>query len=274
MNRHQLAQVAAVLSSMEARLQEGMDLEAAARTACCSKYHLHRLFTAAAGITPHSYLRRRQLTEAARRLVFSETPILEIALTSGFESQQSFTSAFKDMYKRTPLQTALVLDDCPPPACRIHWESPACANLSDLPGWMRLMDAAAGGFPCLDREQHLRRLRCHIQKRQVLVLRDGASITGGIAFSRGTGCIELLAVRPQYRNTAAARLLLDALRRELGPEQALSITTFRQGDRADPGQRAVYRRLGFLEAELTTEFGYPVQRLLLPPSGDWEHRHG
>lgn len=44
----------------------------------------------------------------------------------------------------------------------------------------------------------------------------------------------------------------------------LSITTFRQGDKADTGQRAEYKRLGFAEAELLIEFGYPTQRLILP----------
>ena len=45
----------------------------------------------------------------------------------------------------------------------------------------------------------------------------------------------------------------------------ISITTFRQGDKADTGQREAYKRLGFAEAELLTEFGYPTQRFTLPP---------
>ena len=45
----------------------------------------------------------------------------------------------------------------------------------------------------------------------------------------------------------------------------ISITTFREGDKADTGQREEYKRLGFAESELLTEFGYPTQRLILPP---------
>ena len=45
----------------------------------------------------------------------------------------------------------------------------------------------------------------------------------------------------------------------------ISITTFREGVKADTGQRAAYKRLGFAESELLTEFGYPTQRLILQP---------
>jgi len=34
--------------------------------------------------------------------VFSQKPIIEIALISGYESQQAFTGMFKAMYKTTP----------------------------------------------------------------------------------------------------------------------------------------------------------------------------
>lgn len=37
---------------------------------------------------------------AAKLLVFSDKPILEIALTAGYESQQCFTDSFRAMYKR------------------------------------------------------------------------------------------------------------------------------------------------------------------------------
>lgn len=62
-----------------------------------SKYYLHRIFTKTTGVTIHAYLQRRRLTEAAKLLVFSNTSILEIALISGYESQQAFTERFKAM---------------------------------------------------------------------------------------------------------------------------------------------------------------------------------
>ncbi len=60
------------------------------------------MFSKTLGMTLHDYQRRRQLTEAAKLLVFSQKPILDIALLSGYESRQAFNSIFKSMYKLPP----------------------------------------------------------------------------------------------------------------------------------------------------------------------------
>ena len=44
MNRHEIERVSAVISYVEAHLQERLDLDTAARAACYSKFHLHRMF--------------------------------------------------------------------------------------------------------------------------------------------------------------------------------------------------------------------------------------
>lgn len=276
MNGHRTAKTAEAISYIEAHLQEKLDLDAVAGAVSYSKYHLHRMFTATAGITPHGYIQRRQLTEAARLLVFSQKPILEIALIAGYESQQAFTSIFKSMYKQTPLayrqngvfyplQLELFLGQSPSAPHQLTWEISRAAP-EDLPDWMRFVRLVIGGFPCLDEASHLEQVRRHIRLRQALVVRDGAAIIGAAAFSDLTGRIDFLAVHPQYRRYGVARALLDFMAGSLPPGREISITTFRQGDRADPGQRAAYMGLGFAQAELLTEFGYPTQRLILPPS--------
>lgn len=52
-----------------------------------SKYHLHRMFVQTVGMTIHDCIQCRQLTEGIKLLVFSDKPILEIALKCGYESQ-------------------------------------------------------------------------------------------------------------------------------------------------------------------------------------------
>ena len=104
MGNHQVENIAAAISYIEAHLYEKLDLDTVANAVCYSKYHLHRMFTGTVGITPHDYIQRRQLTEAAKLLVFSKKQIIEIALAAGYESQQAFTSIFKAMYKQTPLE--------------------------------------------------------------------------------------------------------------------------------------------------------------------------
>ena len=91
--------VETVIDYIESHLDEKLDLEKVSETVHYSKYHLHRMFTNTVGMTLHDYVQRRQLTEAAKLLVFSSKPIIEIAFSCGYESQQAFSSAFKSMYK-------------------------------------------------------------------------------------------------------------------------------------------------------------------------------
>ena len=64
---------------MEDNLHDKLDLDMVASALHYSKYHLHRIFTKTVGLTIHDYAKRRQLTEAAKLLVFSKKPIIEIA---------------------------------------------------------------------------------------------------------------------------------------------------------------------------------------------------
>lgn len=275
MNAQQREHVAAAISYIERHLHEKLDLETVAQAACYSKYHLHRMFTESLGMTMHGYIRRRQFTEAARRLVYSGRPIVEIALTAGCESQQTFTAQFKSLYKQTPLeyrqngffyplQLELRLDEGPS-APDFTARGIAYAVPEDLPGWMRFSALVIDGFPCLEEGAHLKRLGRYIRQRQALLIREGPVIIGAAAFSREAGSIDFLAAHPQYRRCGIEQMLLDYMTRDLFAGREVSITTFREGDRADTGQRETYRRLGFAAAELLTEFGYPVQRLVLPP---------
>ena len=49
-------------------------------------------------------------------------------------------------------------------------------------------------------------------------------------------------------------------------EKKIGDITFREGDRADTGHRALLIQLGFAERELLIEYGYPTQRFALSPT--------
>lgn len=98
---------------MEGHLEERLDLDSLCRVAGYSRYHLSRMFSAVAGFSVHTYIRRRRLTEAARLLVFTDKPVMEIALLAGYETQQSFTVGFKAMYKCSPLAYRRKREFCP-----------------------------------------------------------------------------------------------------------------------------------------------------------------
>lgn len=87
---------------IDSHLDETLHLEAIARAMNYSKYHLSRMFVSVVGFTVHSYIQRRRLTEAARLLVSTDKPIIEIALLAGYQTQQSFTLGFRALFKSTP----------------------------------------------------------------------------------------------------------------------------------------------------------------------------
>ena len=104
MGNQSIIPIEAVIDYIENHLDGKLELESVAEAVHYSKYHLHRLFTETVGMTIHDYVQRRQLTEAAKLLVFSDQRIIEIALICGYESQQSFSLAFKAMYKSPPAE--------------------------------------------------------------------------------------------------------------------------------------------------------------------------
>ncbi|RGY95854.1 AraC family transcriptional regulator [Clostridium sp. AM58-1XD] len=91
-----------VVEYIEDHLEDQLDLERLAGQAGYSKYHLHRMFLNIVGFPVHRYVQRRRLTEAARQLVYSDKPILEIALCAGYETQRSFHVGFKSLFKCSP----------------------------------------------------------------------------------------------------------------------------------------------------------------------------
>ena len=267
--------VMAAIDYIENHLCEKLELETVAKGVQYSKYHLHRIFTDMLGLTIHDYVRRRQLTEAAKLLVFSGKPILEIALSAGYESQQSFTDSFKAMYKKSPgayraekafypLQLRYILQENPISLKGNRWqEKIVLATEEDIPQWMELVHLVIDGFPHLDEQEYLGQLEMYIKNGWALILKNRDTAVGIMALQEQTGSIDFFGVHPQYRNCGIAKAFCDKALHELTQAAQLSVTTFRAGDKADTGYRQIWENLGFAEAELLVEFGYPTQRFIL-----------
>ena len=54
------------------------------------------------GVTPHQYVRRARLREAAARLLTEPGTILEIALDCGFDDISTFNRAFRAEFRTAP----------------------------------------------------------------------------------------------------------------------------------------------------------------------------
>ncbi|MBR5302661.1 MAG: helix-turn-helix domain-containing protein [Clostridia bacterium] len=280
MENHTVKRIETVIDYIENHLDARLDLESVAQAVHYSKYYLHRMFVQTTGLTVHDYIQRRQLTEAAKLLLFSDKPIIEIALLCGYESQQAFSSAFKSMYKEPParyrencvfyplqlrfrlcrnaMNTAYTKDDI------------ALAESEDLPAWMELMRLVIDGYPAMDETAYSEAIVRCIDEKRALVLRGENGLIGAMTYSERSGSIEFLGVHPQYRRCGIQRLFLDALMETYLPGQEISMTTYRAGDKADTGHRELLRELGFAERELLVEFGYPTQRFALDPKKEGE----
>ena len=267
--------VSQAIRYIENNLDKKLDLDTVATALHYSKYHLHRIFTKIVGLTIHEYVQRRQLTEAAKLLVFSKRPIIEIALISGYESQQAFTSIFKAMYKMTPADFRIA-EEFYPLQLEIHLSKEPIkmdftkddiqfATIKDINDWMELVHLTVDGYPCLDEDDYIEKLTFYMADKRALILRDEGMAIGIMGFSAEAGSIDFLAVHPQYRNLGIEKVFLDKLVDELLAGKEISLTTYREGDKADTGYREEYLRLGFAERELLTEYGYPTQRFVLPP---------
>ena len=265
-----------VIDYIEEHLTEKTDLDAIANAVHYSKHHLHRIFADTTGLTIHEYVQRRKLTEAAKLLVFSNKPVLDIALIAGYESQQAFTNIFTAMYKQPPgkfrdnekfypLQSKFEFKggyDMLNQNESIEWNIDYAAE-TDIACWMDLVRLVIDGFPCLNEKEYIEELKQRIRTRQALILKDNGTAIGAMLFSEKTGSIDFMGTHPLYQKKGIPKAFLNRVMEEFFEDKDISITTYREGDKADTGHRKIIKELGFAEAELLTEFGYPTQRFIL-----------
>ena len=80
---------------LHSNYMENLNLMNISSTACISVPQLIRHFKAAFQTTPHQYLTRIRLTNAARLLKHTSSPVLDISTMCGFENVSAFCRAFK-----------------------------------------------------------------------------------------------------------------------------------------------------------------------------------
>lgn len=89
---------------LQERLDEDISLEELANAACFSPFHFHRIFKAMTGETVMSYRRRLLLERAALKIRYTNHPITDIALSSGYDTPEAFSRAFKRRFGFSPKQ--------------------------------------------------------------------------------------------------------------------------------------------------------------------------
>jgi AraC-like DNA-binding protein len=89
------ARVTRIAREIERRPGAGRSLAALADEAGLSPYHFLRTFRRITGVTPHQFLLRLRLRDAALRLVSGSGRIIDVALDAGFGDLSNFNRAFR-----------------------------------------------------------------------------------------------------------------------------------------------------------------------------------
>jgi AraC family transcriptional regulator len=97
-----LARAAAAARRMEDKPQAPHTIASLAREASLSPFRFLRAFKEAVGASPHQFLLRLRLRDAARRLLDTRDAVTAIAYEVGFEDLSNFTHAFRAEFGMSP----------------------------------------------------------------------------------------------------------------------------------------------------------------------------
>jgi AraC-like DNA-binding protein len=97
-----LRRVAAIVRAIERNPDRSLSLTAMARAVDLSPFHFLRTFEQVTGTTPHQYVLRARLREAARRMMLGDEKAIDVALACGFSDASRFSHAFRAEFGVSP----------------------------------------------------------------------------------------------------------------------------------------------------------------------------
>ncbi|MDU5333021.1 AraC family transcriptional regulator [Enterococcus sp.] len=264
--------VASITHYIEEHLQEKITLEELALQLHYSKYYLLHEFKETTHQSLYNYIKRRRLNEAARALLYSDQRIIEVAVQTGYQSQQAFTKAFEELFKLTPRRYRLqnkqfFIEEPFVVADYLVWAEQRDLHirqgrLEDQLAILYFVQLMRGALPYLEKEEYLRSLRLFISEGNCYLAWAKGRIVGLLLFDQKRKRIENLTALPSCWNLEIEKNLLTTLVREKAP-RFLSTTTFRVADKLDIGHRQRLLNVGFVPNEQIMEVNYPTERLVL-----------
>lgn len=96
------ALVEQILQYIDEHYKESLTLERLSQQFYFSQNQIIRTVRAKTGYTPHEYLTRIRLAKACELLQFTDTPIMEVGKTVGYENNSHFSAAFRRLYGLSP----------------------------------------------------------------------------------------------------------------------------------------------------------------------------
>ena len=99
-----LEKIKRAIDYIECHLNVDLLIDDIAQEAHFSRWHFQMIFNSTVGDTVKEYIRKRRLSEALMSLADDQNKIIDVALAAGFESQESFTRAFKNYFGLNPAE--------------------------------------------------------------------------------------------------------------------------------------------------------------------------
>src|SRR5262252_8213876 len=96
--------IATAVRFIEVHFRRPLSLEELSALVDISPYHFLRTFKQVIGLTPHQFILRRRLSEAALRLRTTAEPVLDVALDAGFGDLSNFNHTFRAAFGTTPTE--------------------------------------------------------------------------------------------------------------------------------------------------------------------------
>ena len=93
-----------VTEQVHARIEDGLTLDEMAESAGLSTAHFSHMFRKSTGETPHQFVLRLRVERAKEMLRDAELRVLDVAIASGFKTQQHFARVFRRMCGATPTE--------------------------------------------------------------------------------------------------------------------------------------------------------------------------
>ena len=91
-----------VQEHLAANISEPITLRDLAEAAGLSRMHFAAQFRVATGCRPHDYLLQQRIEQAKQMLASTDVPLVEVALSVGFQTQSHFSTVFKRLAGDTP----------------------------------------------------------------------------------------------------------------------------------------------------------------------------
>lgn len=97
-----IARVTRAVRALDHEPSAPISLQTMAREAGLSPYHFLRTFERLMGVTPHQYVLRARLKEAAMMIMIEPAKVLDVALACGFGDVSNFNRAFRREFGVSP----------------------------------------------------------------------------------------------------------------------------------------------------------------------------